>query len=96
MGIQAADFLLQVYFKRRDYWPFVWCVRYVSPHLASHVEQVQSAVKRKLLTLPTLVAWIISKHFDPVGIQNILPQSLEHVVLHALDVSRSITHGSSR
>ncbi|XP_037553974.1 run domain Beclin-1-interacting and cysteine-rich domain-containing protein [Nematolebias whitei] len=29
----------QVYFKRRDYWPFVWCVRYISPHLASHVEQ---------------------------------------------------------
>uniref|UniRef100_A0A672YIT3 Rubicon autophagy regulator n=1 Tax=Sphaeramia orbicularis TaxID=375764 RepID=A0A672YIT3_9TELE len=23
----------------RDYWPFVWCVRYISPHLASHVEQ---------------------------------------------------------
>ncbi|KAM3619101.1 uncharacterized protein V6R79_003029 [Siganus canaliculatus] len=29
----------QVYYKHRDYWPFVWCVRYVSPHLASHVEQ---------------------------------------------------------
>ncbi|CAJ1060755.1 run domain Beclin-1-interacting and cysteine-rich domain-containing protein isoform X2 [Xyrichtys novacula] len=29
----------QVYYKQRDYWPFVWCVRYVSPHLASHVEQ---------------------------------------------------------
>uniref|UniRef100_A0A672ITM2 RUN domain-containing protein n=1 Tax=Salarias fasciatus TaxID=181472 RepID=A0A672ITM2_SALFA len=30
----------QVYYKQRDYWPFVWCVRYISPHLASHVEQV--------------------------------------------------------
>uniref|UniRef100_A0A8D0AYT8 Rubicon autophagy regulator n=1 Tax=Sander lucioperca TaxID=283035 RepID=A0A8D0AYT8_SANLU len=25
--------------EQRDYWPFVWCVRYISPHLASHVEQ---------------------------------------------------------
>ncbi|KAG8003745.1 Run domain Beclin-1-interacting and cysteine-rich domain-containing protein [Nibea albiflora] len=29
----------QVYYKQRDYWPFVWCVRYISPHLATHVEQ---------------------------------------------------------
>ncbi|XP_036970009.1 run domain Beclin-1-interacting and cysteine-rich domain-containing protein isoform X3 [Acanthopagrus latus] len=29
----------QVYYKQRDYWPFVWCVRYISPHLALHVEQ---------------------------------------------------------
>nr|XP_020452311.1 run domain Beclin-1-interacting and cysteine-rich domain-containing protein isoform X1 [Monopterus albus] len=29
----------QVYYKQRDYWPFVWCVRYANPHLASHVEQ---------------------------------------------------------
>ncbi|KAM7013086.1 run domain Beclin-1-interacting and cysteine-rich domain-containing protein isoform 4-T4 [Tautogolabrus adspersus] len=29
----------QVYYKQRDYWPFVWCVRYISPNLASHVEQ---------------------------------------------------------
>ncbi|KAM4629565.1 run domain Beclin-1-interacting and cysteine-rich domain-containing protein isoform 2-T2 [Polymixia lowei] len=29
----------QVYYKQRDYWPFVWCVRYISPDLASHVEQ---------------------------------------------------------
>ncbi|KAM9502048.1 run domain Beclin-1-interacting and cysteine-rich domain-containing protein-like isoform 3-T3 [Salvelinus alpinus] len=29
----------QVYYKQKDYWPFVWRVRYVSPHLASHVEQ---------------------------------------------------------
>uniref|UniRef100_A0A3Q3WHC8 RUN domain-containing protein n=1 Tax=Mola mola TaxID=94237 RepID=A0A3Q3WHC8_MOLML len=29
----------QVYYKQRDYWPFVWCVRYVNPLLASHVEQ---------------------------------------------------------
>ncbi|CAL8309715.1 unnamed protein product [Lota lota] len=29
----------QVYYKQRDYWPYVWCVRYISPHLASHVEQ---------------------------------------------------------
>lgn len=36
--------VLQVYYKKRDYWPFVWCVRYISPHLASHVEQVGSPV----------------------------------------------------
>ncbi|KAL3979006.1 run domain Beclin-1-interacting and cysteine-rich domain-containing protein isoform X1 [Oreochromis aureus] len=29
----------QVYYKQRNYWPFVWCVRYISPQLASHVEQ---------------------------------------------------------
>ncbi|XP_051930435.1 run domain Beclin-1-interacting and cysteine-rich domain-containing protein isoform X2 [Hippocampus zosterae] len=29
----------QVYYKQRDYWPFVWFVRHISPHLASHVEQ---------------------------------------------------------
>uniref|UniRef100_A0A1A7WHP0 KIAA0226 n=2 Tax=Iconisemion striatum TaxID=60296 RepID=A0A1A7WHP0_9TELE len=29
----------QVYYKQRDYWPFVWCVRYISPHLSPHVEQ---------------------------------------------------------
>lgn len=29
----------QMYYKQRDYWPFVWCVRYISPHLAMHVEQ---------------------------------------------------------
>ncbi|KAM9849010.1 run domain Beclin-1-interacting and cysteine-rich domain-containing protein [Aulostomus maculatus] len=29
----------QVFYKQRDYWPFVWCVRFISPHLASHVEQ---------------------------------------------------------
>ncbi|XP_041861410.1 run domain Beclin-1-interacting and cysteine-rich domain-containing protein isoform X2 [Melanotaenia boesemani] len=34
----------QVYYKQRDYWPFVWCVRYISPHLASHVEQFSHLV----------------------------------------------------
>ncbi|XP_037830033.1 run domain Beclin-1-interacting and cysteine-rich domain-containing protein isoform X2 [Kryptolebias marmoratus] len=29
----------QVYYKQRDYWPFVWCVRYIDPNLASHVEK---------------------------------------------------------
>ncbi|XP_031430577.1 run domain Beclin-1-interacting and cysteine-rich domain-containing protein isoform X2 [Clupea harengus] len=29
----------QVYNKQRDYWRFVWCVRYISPNLATHVEQ---------------------------------------------------------
>lgn len=38
----TAVYVLQVYYKQRDYWPFVWCVRYISPHLASHVEQVCS------------------------------------------------------
>ncbi|XP_048860373.1 run domain Beclin-1-interacting and cysteine-rich domain-containing protein-like isoform X1 [Brienomyrus brachyistius] len=28
-----------VYCKQKDYWPFVWCVRYICPQLASHVEQ---------------------------------------------------------
>ncbi|RXM29287.1 Run domain Beclin-1 interacting and cysteine-rich containing protein [Acipenser ruthenus] len=30
---------LQVYCKQKDYWRFVWCVRYVSPQLAPHVDQ---------------------------------------------------------
>lgn len=38
----TAVCVTQVYYKQRDYWPFVWCVRYISPHLASHVEQVCS------------------------------------------------------
>ncbi|KTF95513.1 hypothetical protein cypCar_00004297 [Cyprinus carpio] len=29
----------QVYYKQKDYWRFVWCVRYLCPHLARHVEQ---------------------------------------------------------
>ncbi|XP_030647387.1 run domain Beclin-1-interacting and cysteine-rich domain-containing protein [Chanos chanos] len=29
----------QVYYKQKDYWRFIWCVRYISPHLASNVEQ---------------------------------------------------------
>ncbi|XP_028300114.1 run domain Beclin-1-interacting and cysteine-rich domain-containing protein isoform X2 [Gouania willdenowi] len=29
----------QVYYKQRDYWRFVWYVRYICPHLALHVEQ---------------------------------------------------------
>ncbi|XP_035267877.1 run domain Beclin-1-interacting and cysteine-rich domain-containing protein-like isoform X2 [Anguilla anguilla] len=29
----------QVCCKQKDYWRFVWCVRYISPHLAFHVEQ---------------------------------------------------------
>lgn len=40
-SVTAAS-VTQVYYKQRDYWPFVWCVRYISPHLASHVEQVCS------------------------------------------------------
>ncbi|XP_072555870.1 run domain Beclin-1-interacting and cysteine-rich domain-containing protein-like isoform X1 [Paramormyrops kingsleyae] len=28
-----------VHSKQKDYWPFVWCVRYICPQLASHVEQ---------------------------------------------------------
>ncbi|KAM9384570.1 run domain Beclin-1-interacting and cysteine-rich domain-containing protein isoform 2-T2 [Pholidichthys leucotaenia] len=32
----------QVYYKQRDYWPFVWCVRYINPDLASHVEQFRN------------------------------------------------------
>uniref|UniRef100_A0A4W4E6K3 RUN domain-containing protein n=1 Tax=Electrophorus electricus TaxID=8005 RepID=A0A4W4E6K3_ELEEL len=30
----------QVYLKQKDYWRFVWCLRYISPKLAPHVEQV--------------------------------------------------------
>ncbi|XP_076879281.1 run domain Beclin-1-interacting and cysteine-rich domain-containing protein isoform X2 [Brachyhypopomus gauderio] len=29
----------QVYYKQKDYWRFVWCLRYISPKLAPHVEQ---------------------------------------------------------
>ncbi|XP_026862680.2 run domain Beclin-1-interacting and cysteine-rich domain-containing protein isoform X2 [Electrophorus electricus] len=29
----------QVYLKQKDYWRFVWCLRYISPKLAPHVEQ---------------------------------------------------------
>ncbi|XP_051977277.1 run domain Beclin-1-interacting and cysteine-rich domain-containing protein isoform X1 [Xyrauchen texanus] len=29
----------QVYYKQKDYWRFVWCVRYLCPHLARNVEQ---------------------------------------------------------
>ncbi|XP_062869219.1 run domain Beclin-1-interacting and cysteine-rich domain-containing protein [Trichomycterus rosablanca] len=29
----------QVYYKQKDYWQFVWCLRFISPHLAPHVEQ---------------------------------------------------------
>ncbi|XP_016399571.1 run domain Beclin-1-interacting and cysteine-rich domain-containing protein-like isoform X2 [Sinocyclocheilus rhinocerous] len=29
----------QIYYKQKDYWCFVWCVRYLCPHLARHVEQ---------------------------------------------------------
>ncbi|XP_028977337.2 run domain Beclin-1-interacting and cysteine-rich domain-containing protein isoform X3 [Esox lucius] len=32
----------QVYYKQKDYWPFVWCVRYICPHLAFHVEQFRN------------------------------------------------------
>ncbi|XP_060797121.1 run domain Beclin-1-interacting and cysteine-rich domain-containing protein isoform X2 [Neoarius graeffei] len=29
----------QVYYKQKDYWRFVWCLRSISPNLAPHVEQ---------------------------------------------------------
>ncbi|XP_033820717.1 run domain Beclin-1-interacting and cysteine-rich domain-containing protein isoform X2 [Periophthalmus magnuspinnatus] len=29
----------QVYYRQKDYWPFVSCVRFICPHLAAHVEQ---------------------------------------------------------
>ncbi|XP_066503920.1 run domain Beclin-1-interacting and cysteine-rich domain-containing protein isoform X2 [Hoplias malabaricus] len=29
----------QVYYKQKDYWQFVWCLRLISPSLAHHVEQ---------------------------------------------------------
>ncbi|MCI4383337.1 hypothetical protein PGIGA_G00025340 [Pangasianodon gigas] len=29
----------QVYYKQKDYWRFVWCLRSISPSLAPHVEQ---------------------------------------------------------
>lgn len=28
----------QVYYKQKDYWRFVWCLRSISPNLAAHVE----------------------------------------------------------
>lgn len=53
--VLTAGFVLQVYYKQRDYWPFVWCVRYISPHLASHVEQVRM--------LPVMCS-VVFKHVD--------------------------------
>lgn len=53
--VLTAGFVLQVYYKQRDYWPFVWCVRYISPHLALHVEQVG--------TLPAMCS-VVFKHFN--------------------------------
>ncbi len=38
--VQDCYFVLQIYYKQKDYWRFVWCVRYLCPHLACHVEQV--------------------------------------------------------
>uniref|UniRef100_A0A3B3QR10 Rubicon autophagy regulator n=1 Tax=Paramormyrops kingsleyae TaxID=1676925 RepID=A0A3B3QR10_9TELE len=38
-GIMRRPVVLQVHSKQKDYWPFVWCVRYICPQLASHVEQ---------------------------------------------------------
>ncbi|XP_037401309.1 run domain Beclin-1-interacting and cysteine-rich domain-containing protein isoform X2 [Pygocentrus nattereri] len=29
----------QVYYKQKDYWQFLWCLRFISPSLARHVEQ---------------------------------------------------------
>ncbi|KAK7889361.1 hypothetical protein WMY93_024921 [Mugilogobius chulae] len=29
----------QVYYRQKDYWPFVSCVRFICPNLAAHVEQ---------------------------------------------------------
>ncbi|KAG9266891.1 run domain Beclin-1-interacting and cysteine-rich domain-containing protein isoform X1 [Astyanax mexicanus] len=29
----------QVYYKQKDYWQFVWCLRFISPSLSRHVEQ---------------------------------------------------------
>nr|XP_029501204.1 run domain Beclin-1-interacting and cysteine-rich domain-containing protein-like [Oncorhynchus nerka] len=51
----------QVYYKQKDYWPFVWRVRSVSPHLASHVEQVQRV--RYLLPMTIHPVYIM---VDPV------------------------------
>lgn len=60
---------MQVYYKQRDYWPFVWCVRYISPQLASHVEQVRSlpAICRvvcKYFTYHPLISMQISSVCD--------------------------------
>ncbi|XP_041119399.1 run domain Beclin-1-interacting and cysteine-rich domain-containing protein-like isoform X2 [Polyodon spathula] len=36
----------EVYCKQKDYWRFVWCVRYVSPQLAPHVNQFMNLEER--------------------------------------------------
>ncbi|XP_033895325.3 run domain Beclin-1-interacting and cysteine-rich domain-containing protein-like isoform X1 [Acipenser ruthenus] len=36
----------EVYCKQKDYWRFVWCVRYVSPQLAPHVDQFMNLEER--------------------------------------------------
>uniref|UniRef100_A0A672YIR8 Rubicon autophagy regulator n=1 Tax=Sphaeramia orbicularis TaxID=375764 RepID=A0A672YIR8_9TELE len=50
----------QVYYKHRDYWPFVWCVRYISPHLASHVEQWRTCCSCSTIVLNGY--WYFTEH----------------------------------
>uniref|UniRef100_A0A8D0AYI8 Rubicon autophagy regulator n=1 Tax=Sander lucioperca TaxID=283035 RepID=A0A8D0AYI8_SANLU len=57
----------QVYYKQRDYWPFVWCVRYISPHLASHVEQsAGESYKAERWLLHSLQVHMLSAQLRPL------------------------------
>ncbi|MGH0153214.1 UNVERIFIED_CONTAM: hypothetical protein FKN15_056317, partial [Acipenser sinensis] len=40
----------EVYCKQKDYWCFVWCVRYVSPQLAPHVDQLRPLLHQRSYT----------------------------------------------
>ena len=76
----------QVYYKQRDYWPFVWCIRYISPHLASHVEQVcSSPLIRLSLTMGKTVA---STFYKPHSIA--LNDNLKNTIKHISDTALAI------
>uniref|UniRef100_A0A8C1S661 Rubicon autophagy regulator n=1 Tax=Cyprinus carpio TaxID=7962 RepID=A0A8C1S661_CYPCA len=61
----------QVYYKQKDYWRFVWCVRYLCPHLARHVEQVSvssfgEGYKAERWLLHSLQGHILSAQLKPL------------------------------
>uniref|UniRef100_A0A671RDA7 Run domain Beclin-1-interacting and cysteine-rich domain-containing protein-like n=1 Tax=Sinocyclocheilus anshuiensis TaxID=1608454 RepID=A0A671RDA7_9TELE len=62
----------QTYYKQKDYWRFVWCVRYLCPHLAlniSHVNGVQcfgEGYKAERWLLHSLQGHILSAQLKPL------------------------------
>uniref|UniRef100_A0AAY4DUI6 RUN domain-containing protein n=1 Tax=Denticeps clupeoides TaxID=299321 RepID=A0AAY4DUI6_9TELE len=43
---------VQVYHKQKDYWRFVWSLRFICPHLALHVDQVYSILQLEPVQSP--------------------------------------------